>query len=84
MQEVKHDSTKTRCKPCLKTFSVHFDGKSDVKKHMFSIAHKNSMKSFEKNCSLTLCVTPEHELDKISAVECVFVFALFFVNLSRI
>jgi hypothetical protein len=29
LQEVKHDSTKIRCKPCLKTFSVHFDGKSD-------------------------------------------------------
>ncbi|CAF3758816.1 unnamed protein product [Rotaria sp. Silwood1] len=32
------------------------------------------MKLFENNCSLVQFITPEHELDKIAAVECVLVF----------
>ncbi|CAF1687906.1 unnamed protein product, partial [Adineta ricciae] len=75
LQEVKHDSTKARCKSCLKTFSVHSDGKSAVKKHMISNGHKNSMKSFDENkFSLSQFITPENELDKISAAERVLVF----------
>ena len=35
---------------------------------------KNLWNHFEQNCSLTQFITPEHELDKISAVECVLVF----------
>ena len=42
---IDHDSTKVRCKVCLKTFSVHSDGKSDLDKHLTSLAHKKSMKS---------------------------------------
>ncbi|CAF3956640.1 unnamed protein product [Rotaria sp. Silwood1] len=63
-----------RCKACLKTFSVHCDGKSAVEKHMTSYVHKKSMKTFENNCSLTQFITPERELDKIAAAECVLVF----------
>ncbi|CAF1338633.1 unnamed protein product, partial [Rotaria sp. Silwood1] len=72
--EIKHEPTKARCKACLKTFSVHSDGKSAVEKHMISNSHKKSMKLFENNCSLVQFITPEHELDKIAAVECVLVF----------
>lgn len=43
LQEIKQDSTKARCKACLKSFSVHSDGKSAVEKHMISNAHKKSM-----------------------------------------
>ncbi|CAF4853067.1 unnamed protein product [Rotaria sp. Silwood1] len=74
LQEIKHEPTKARCKACLKTFSVHSDGKSAVEKHMISNSHKKSMKLFENNCSLVQFITPEHELDKIAAVECVLVF----------
>ncbi|CAF4990324.1 unnamed protein product [Rotaria sp. Silwood1] len=63
-----------RCKACLKTFSLHCDGKSAVEKHMTSYVHKKSMKTFENNCSLTQFITPERELDKIAAAECVLVF----------
>ncbi|CAM2723326.1 unnamed protein product [Rotaria socialis] len=74
LQEVNHDLTKARCKTCLKTFSVHCDGKSAVEKHVTSYLHKKSMKAFENNCSLAQFVIPERELDKITAAECVFVF----------
>jgi hypothetical protein len=74
LQEVNHDSTKARCKACLRTFSVHSDGKSAVEKHMISNTHKKSMKSFEKNSLLHQFITPENELDKISATECALVF----------
>jgi len=74
LQEVKHDLTKARCKSCLKTFSVRSDGKSAVEKHMISNAHKSTMKSFENKCLLDQFMTPENELDKISAAECVLVF----------
>jgi hypothetical protein len=33
LQEVNHDSSKARCKACLKTLSVYCDGKSAVEKH---------------------------------------------------
>jgi hypothetical protein len=74
LQEVTHDSTKARCKACLKTFSVHADGKSAVEKHRIGNAHKKSMKSFQNNPALAQFITPENELDKISATECVLVF----------
>lgn len=32
------------------------------------------MKSLNNNCSVTQFITPERELDKISAAECVLVF----------
>ncbi len=41
---------------------------------MISNAHKSSMKSFENKCLLAQFMTPENELDKISAAECVLVF----------
>ncbi len=53
LQEINHNLTKARCKPCLKSFSVYCDGKSAVEKHMNSNAHKKSMKSFQINCYLT-------------------------------
>jgi hypothetical protein len=70
---MKHDSTKARCKACLKTFSVHCDGKSAVEKHMNSNAQEN-YEFIQKNCSLALFIISKHELDKISATECVFVY----------
>lgn len=74
LQEINHDSTKARCKACLKTVSVHCDGKSAVEKHMTSYTHKKSMKTFENNSALVQFITPERELDKIAATECVLVF----------
>lgn len=41
---------------------------------MISIAHKTFMKLFENKFSLTQFMTPESELNKIAAAECVFVF----------
>lgn len=41
---------------------------------MISNAHKKAMKSFETNNLLHQFVTPENELDKISAAECALVF----------
>ncbi|CAF1253342.1 unnamed protein product [Rotaria sp. Silwood1] len=32
LQEIKNDSTRARCKACLRTFSVHYDGKTALKK----------------------------------------------------
>ena len=55
-------------------FSVRCDGKSAVEKHMTSYIHKKSMKTFEKNSSLTQFITPECELDTIAAAECVLVY----------
>ena len=40
LQAIDYDSTKARCKACLKTFSVHSDGKSALDKHLISYAHK--------------------------------------------
>ncbi|CAF1281431.1 unnamed protein product [Rotaria magnacalcarata] len=74
LQAIDHDSTKARCKACLKTFSVHSDGKSALGKHLTSHVHKKSMKSLNNNCSVTKFITPERELDKISAAECILVF----------
>lgn len=74
LQEIKHDPTKARCKACLKTFSVHCDGKSAVEKHMHSITHEKAINSIKKISSLTLFTTPENELDKIAAAECALVF----------
>lgn len=74
LQEVTHDSTKARCKACLKTFSVYADGKTALEKHRNSNAHKKSMISFQNNGALAQFITPENELDKISATECVLVF----------
>ena len=74
LQEVNYDLTKARCKACLKIFSVRCDGKLAVEKHMTSYIHKKSMKTFEKNSSLTQFITLECELDKIAAVTCVLVY----------
>ena len=74
LQEVTHDSTKARCKACLKTFSVYADGKTALEKHRNSNAHKKSMISFQNNPALASFITPESELDKISATECVLAF----------
>ncbi|CAF3940590.1 unnamed protein product [Rotaria sp. Silwood1] len=46
LQEIKHDSTKARCKACLKTFSVDCDGISAVEKHLNSNTHKKYMDLF--------------------------------------
>ena len=73
LQEVNYDLTKAGCKTCLNMFSVRCDGKSAVEKRMTSCIHKKSMKTFEKNSSLTQFITPECELDKIAAPECVLV-----------
>jgi len=35
---------------------------------------KRFVKSLDEDCSLTQFTTPEHELDKVLAAECVFVF----------
>ena len=76
LQEITYDFTKARCKVCAKVFSVHADGKSAAEKHMIGQAHKKSMKAFENNRSLSLTnfLTPECELDKITAVACLLVF----------
>ena len=74
LQAIDYDSTKARCKACLKTFSVHSDGKSALDKHLISYALKKSMESLNKNCSVPQFITLERELDKISAAECVLVF----------
>ena len=74
LQEVKHDSTQARCKVCLRTFSVHHDGKTALKKHMNSDSHKSCIKSFENNTSISPYVPSVSELQKISAVEGAFVY----------
>ena len=53
LQEVNYDLTKASCKACLKIFSVCCDEKLAVEKHMTSYINKKSMKTFEKNSSLT-------------------------------
>ncbi len=40
----------------------------------FVIYIKRFVKSLDEDCSLTQFTTPEHELDKLLAAECVFVF----------
>ncbi|CAF4624358.1 unnamed protein product, partial [Rotaria sp. Silwood2] len=74
LEEVKHDVTIARCKACLKTFSIHNGGKTDVNKHMSSKLHSTSMKSFRSNALITSVMTPTSELDKISAAEAAFVY----------
>ncbi|CAF3251972.1 unnamed protein product [Rotaria sp. Silwood2] len=74
LQEVKSDSTQARCKACLKTFSVYYDGKTALDKHMDRHAHKTCMKTFEKATLITALQVPASELDKISAAESVLVY----------
>ena len=59
LQEVTRDSTKTRYKVCLKTFSVHAHGKSTVDKHRIGNAHLKSMKSSQNNPALAQFITPK-------------------------
>jgi len=46
LQEVKGDYKQARYKACLKTFSVHYEGKTALQKHMNSrVARSKSYKS---------------------------------------
>ena len=74
LEEVKHDVTIARCKACLKTFSIHNGGKTDVNKHMSSKLHSTNMKSFGNNALITSVMTPTSELDKIAAAKATFVY----------
>ena len=58
LKEVKHDVTISRFKTCLKTFSIHNGGKTDVNKHMSSKLHSTNMKSFGNNALITSVMTP--------------------------
>ena len=55
-------------------FSVGCVGKLAVEQHMTSYINKKSMKTFEKNSSLTQFITLECELDKVAAAECVLAY----------
>ena len=71
LQEVNYDLTKTRCKAGPKMFSVHCDGKLAVEKLMTSYIHQKSVKTFEKDSSLTQFIALECEVDKVTAAECI-------------
>ncbi|CAF1504348.1 unnamed protein product [Rotaria sp. Silwood1] len=74
LQEIKNDPTKARCKACLRTFSVHYDGKTALKKHMNSDLHKSCIKSFTNTSSIVLPAPSVSEIQKISAIEGTFVY----------
>ncbi len=58
-----------RCKACLKTFTVHYEGKTALKKHMNSEIHRVCMKSFGNNTLITSTSSSAGETQKISAME---------------
>ncbi|CAF3888731.1 unnamed protein product [Rotaria sp. Silwood1] len=74
LQEIKNDPTKARCKTCLRTFSVHYDGKTALKKHMNSDLHKSCIKSFTNTSSIVLPAPCVSEIQKISSIEGTFVY----------
>ena len=74
MQEIKNDASQARCKICLRTFSVHPDGKSAVNKHMNTDHHKSCIKSFTNTTSIVLPAPCASEAQKTSAVEGAFVY----------
>ncbi|CAF3315439.1 unnamed protein product [Rotaria socialis] len=71
---VKTDSSKTRCNACLKTFSIHCDGKTALDKHMNHVAHQTSMKTFEKSTLIKTLAVLASESDQISAAEGMIVY----------
>ncbi len=71
---MKTDSCQARCKACLKTFSVHHDGKTALKKYMNSDIHKTCIKSFGISPSLTSVIPSATEVQTTSAVEGTFVY----------
>jgi hypothetical protein len=74
LQEVKGDCKQARCKACLKTFSVHYEGKTALKKHMNSEIHRACMKSFGNNTLVTYSSSSVGKTQKVSAMEGTFVY----------
>lgn len=74
LQEVKDDCKQARCKACLRTFSIHYEGKTALKKHLNSEIHKACMKSFENNTLITYTSSSVGETQKVSAMKDAFVY----------
>jgi hypothetical protein len=66
LQEVKGDYKQARCKACLKTFSVHYEGKTALQKHMNSEIHRACMKSLGNNTLIT------YTSSSVSEINCLF------------
>lgn len=70
LQEVKGDYKQA----CLRTFSIHHEEKTALKKHMNSDMHKACMKSIETNTLLAYTSSSLGETQKVSARESTSVY----------
>ncbi len=71
---MKGDYKQARCKACSKTFRVHYEGKTALKKHMNSEIHRACMKSFGNYTLITYISSSVGERQKVSAMEGKFVY----------
>jgi hypothetical protein len=74
LQEVKGDYKQACCIVSLRTFNIHHEGKTALKKHMNSDYHKKCMKSFGNNKLITCTSSFASEAQEISAIEGIFVY----------